>query len=199
MRTVFLIDGFNFYHSIKSLPPKFHWIDYLEFCKNFLLKSDTLESVNYFTALAKWIDGAEKRHMALIDACKLKGINVIFGKFKRKEQQCPLCNKVFHRHEEKATDVNIALYAYRFASFGLEKIVFVTGDTDMIPSINLIRNDFPNVKVGVIFPYERHNRELKNKACFSYKTRLDLLEKCLLPPILTKPNGKKIVCPKEWA
>lgn len=198
MHTVFLIDGFNFYHSIKFLAPQFHWVNYALFCKNFLRRNDVLDRILYFTAIAFWIKNAEKRHIALIEANKLQKVEVIFGKFKEKHSKCPHCNNKIIRHEEKATDVNIALYAYRIAQKGIEQIFFVTGDTDMLPSIRLIKEDFPNVKVGVVFPYQRHSKELANEADLHHKTTIDLLERCILPLEITKPNGKKIFCPAEW-
>ncbi|MBQ7584723.1 MAG: NYN domain-containing protein [Desulfovibrionaceae bacterium] len=198
MNTSFLIDGFNFYHSIKHLEPQYHWINYNAFCKHFLRKGDTLDSITYFTSIAYWIENAEKRHRTFIDANELMGVKVVWGKFKEKSYSCPFCKKKFLMHEEKATDVNIALYAYRMASRGIEQIYLVTGDTDMVPCINLIKEDFPNVKVGVIFPLGRKNKELAHAACSYHKTTINCLNNCMLPFELTKGNGNKIYCPKEW-
>ncbi len=56
--------------------------------------------------------------------------------------------------EEKQTDVNIALEAYRDASKGnAEQLVFVTNDSDIAPVLEAIREDFSDkLKIGVVFP-----------------------------------------------
>lgn len=199
MHTAFLIDGFNFYHSIQYLNNKLKWFDYSSFCKHFMREEDTLHSITYFTALANWRERAVKRHSVFIEACGVMGVNVVLGKFKEKTARCPYCEKNFTKHEEKATDVNIALFAYRLASQGVEKVFLITGDTDMIPAIRLIKQDFPQTTVGVIFPYHRYTGEMKKEAHLSYKTDDNSLENFILPTVLVKSNGKKIRCPAEWA
>ena len=59
--------------------------------------------------------------------------------------------------EEKQTDVNIALEAYRDASKGnAEQLVFVTNDSDIAPVLEAIREDFSDMlKIGVIFPIRK--------------------------------------------
>lgn len=198
MKTSFLIDGFNFYHSIKPISDRLLWFDYDAYCRHFMRTSDTLDSITYFSALATWRENAAKRHQVFLQACEIKGIITILGKFKEKKSRCPECHQTLTKHEEKATDVNIALYAYRYAAQGAEQIIFVTGDTDLIPAIRLIKKDFPKVRVGVIFPFKRDNRELVREADFSHRTRVELLETFRLPDKLTKPNGKIITCPEKW-
>ena len=84
MNTVFLVDGFNFYHSIKSLPKEYRWISYTSYCKHFLRKKDTLSEVVLFTAEAAWLPDQVTGHRALIEANKLYGVKVVLGKFKEK-------------------------------------------------------------------------------------------------------------------
>ena len=161
---------------------------------------DTLHSIIYFTALAGWrsVD-AVNRHQALINANAVKGVKSVLGKFKKKYIHCPKCNRSFERHEEKATDVNIALYAYRLAATSkVEQVVLVTGDTDLIPAINMIKEDFPSISVGVIFPYNRFNHELKNTTHFHHTTSEKILSNFRLSNKIVKSNGKIITCPPNW-
>ena len=198
MKTAFLIDGFNFYHSIKQLSDQLLWFDYDAYCRHFMRSSDILHSITYFTSLAFWRKEAVKRHQMFIQACEAKGISIVLGKFKDKPSTCPHCRQDILRHEEKATDVNIALSAYRCATHGVEQIILVTGDTDLAPAIRLIKNDFPKTKVGLLFPYRRDNRELEKEADFHHKTRKDILPSFRLPEQIQKPNGKLITCPPQW-
>ena len=198
MNTAFLIDGFNFYHSLKKFERKLRWFDYNGYCRHFMRSADKLQSITYFTALARWLPDRVARHEVFIEACKARGIHVVLGKFKEKTSPCPHCCQTILRHEEKATDVNIALQAYRLARQGAEQIFFVSGDTDLIPAVKMIKQDFPAVVVGVIFPYERDTREFTRVVDLHHKTSRRILENFILPKTVTKLNGKTIVCPQSW-
>lgn len=198
MHTAFLIDGFNFYHSLKNFERRLRWFNYYEYCLHFMRSTDTLQSITYFTALAHWLPDGVRRHEVFIEACAAMGIRVVLGKFKEKTFRCPHCAKDIFRHEEKATDVNIALHAYRLAAQGIEQIFFVSGDTDLIPAARLIKQDFPDVKVGVIFPYQRSTREFTHIVDVHHKTSRQILERFILPERITKANGKVIICPDSW-
>jgi uncharacterized LabA/DUF88 family protein len=198
MKTVFLIDGFNFYHSIKPISDRLLWFDYDAYCRHFMRSSDILHSIVYFTSLAYWRGDAVKRHQIFLQACVVRGITVVLGKFKEKTFPCPFCYKNIIRHEEKATDVNLALHAYRFAAQGIEQVILVTGDTDLIPAIRMIKSDFSDTRVVIVFPYRRDNRELENEADFYHKTRKEILHSFRLPDRIQKTNGKFITCPSQW-
>jgi hypothetical protein len=59
--------------------------------------------------------------------------------------------------EEKQTDVNIALTAYRDAARGdFEQLVFVSNDTDLEPALTAIREDFGQQHtIGIILPMRK--------------------------------------------
>ncbi len=199
MNTVFLVDGFNFYHSIKSLPKEYRWISYTSYCKHFLRKKDTLSEVVLFTAEAAWLPDQVTRHRALIEANKLYGVKVVLGKFKEKQNFCPICKCHVTHHEEKYTDVNIALYAYRSAAKdGIDQIYLVTGDTDLVPAINAIKEDFPQKRIGVIFPYRKANREMSLLADDHHKTKEDVLKSCVMDRVITRQGKTPIICPEKW-
>jgi uncharacterized LabA/DUF88 family protein len=63
------------------------------------------------------------------------------------------------RLEEKQTDVNISLHAYRDAAKGLaEQLVFVSNDTDLEPALLAIREDFGDRhQIGVAIPARIQN------------------------------------------
>jgi hypothetical protein len=94
METAFFIDGFNFYHSLKTvrgpLANRLRWFDYVSYCERFMKSADTLKEVYYFTALAFWRSTeAVLRHKIFIDASEARGVKVVLGKFKAKSAQCP--------------------------------------------------------------------------------------------------------------
>ncbi|MDL2259981.1 NYN domain-containing protein [Deltaproteobacteria bacterium OttesenSCG-928-K17] len=200
MKTAFLIDGFNFYYSIKRLDVSLKWFDFQRYCAHFLSSRDEIHSIYYFSALATWRPNSAARHRVFIEALRHYGIHVVLGEFKDKTKWCANCRKSYKDHEEKATDVNIALYAYRLASQpDIDRIVLVSGDTDMIPAIRLIKQDFPTKEPGVIFPYMRKNDQLGNEVSFRRKTSAKILPQFQLPESITLSSGKVITRPPEWS
>ena len=115
MRVIFLIDGFNLYHSIRDVidkklgGPHLKWLDIQGMCGQILRDSECIPTtarvsgVRYFTALAKHMEarypGTVKRHEAFIEAQRVQGTTVHLAKFKKKGKG----------HVEKETDVAIAV------------------------------------------------------------------------------------------
>lgn len=66
--------------------------------------------------------------------------------------------------EEKQTDVNIALEAYRDARNGIcDQIVVCSNDSDMEPAMRLIKADVPAVKIGLVLPMRERQGENVNR------------------------------------
>jgi len=61
------------------------------------------------------------------------GVNTILGNFKRKDRKRPKCFSKWTGHEEKETDVNIALYLL-----------------DLAPAIRLVKKLFPKKCITTI-------------------------------------------------
>jgi hypothetical protein len=74
METAFLIDGFNFYHSISNLDRRVRWFDFINYCKYFFPKIIS-PKIMYFTALAFWRGNETiQRHQIFIEANRYLGI-----------------------------------------------------------------------------------------------------------------------------
>lgn len=55
--------------------------------------------------------------------------------------------------EEKQTDVNIALHLYRDAmQCHCEQAVICSNDSDLEPALRFIREDLPNITIGLVMP-----------------------------------------------
>ncbi|MBQ2175135.1 MAG: NYN domain-containing protein, partial [Alphaproteobacteria bacterium] len=67
--------------------------------------------MNHFSAIANWHPDNTKvqKHKQYIERLRKENIIPVLGKFKEKDIHCKLCGKNFKSHEEKRTDVNIAL------------------------------------------------------------------------------------------
>jgi hypothetical protein len=55
--------------------------------------------------------------------------------------------------EEKQTDLNVALHAYRDAVRGsCEQLIIYSNESDMEPALRMITEDVPGVKIGSVMP-----------------------------------------------
>ena len=94
---------------------------------------------------------------------------------------------------------------YRTATWkNIDTIALISGDTDFIPALEAIKNDFPNINIIIFIPAKSkqyrippqlralagiHNcRFLKNKH----------LNKSLFPSKITLRDGSILNCPRDW-
>ena len=182
----FLVDGFNLYHSVRSagkiLGVSTKWLDIRKLCSGYLHlvanavgEKAQLANVYYFSALATHIEAADPdvtlRHRRFIRCLEDTGVIVELGRFKRRQIKCPdpNCGKFFFKHEEKETDVAIAVRLLEvFIKNECETAVLLTGDTDLAPAVRTAVSLFPTKRILFAFPYLRKNRELSKLAPGSF-------------------------------
>lgn len=109
---------------------------------------------------------------------------------------------VFRVPEEKRTDVNIAVYMVDDAyQASCEQIVLVSGDSDLVPPIRLIRNRFPQMRITVYVPAQHPTRahavELRTAAHVARELPLNLLPKAQFPRVLMDAAGS-FAKPASW-
>lgn len=201
-RISFFIDGFNVYHSLiyKRKYVKYLWLDYYSLAQRYARKlKGSVADVFYFSALAYWNQEKVQRHLLFIDALKSSGVKVVMGNFKKKERFCSNCRQYVMGHEEKQTDVNIALYLLNEAYNNTYDVAMImTNDTDLIPAIKMLRRVFPNKKVGVLFPIKRWSDELIQTCNFIRHTKKSDYSKSQFPNTITLSTGKVINKPAPW-
>jgi len=110
--------------------------------------------------------------------------------------------------EEKKTDVNLALCMYRDAVRGrYDRIILVSNDSDVEPALEAIRQDFPNIMIGVVTPVHPPESGIMHRSVSgSLLKAADWVEKYLtddqlilsqLPPKIPT-NKKPILKPEHW-
>jgi uncharacterized LabA/DUF88 family protein len=209
-RVVFLIDGFNIYHSVLDIQNDTgycaKWLDLTALCKSYVYqfgRDARIEAIYYFSAIPEYLNstnpGKIKRHKRYITCLKSKGIVVELGRFKEKKVFCDNCKKVILKHEEKETDVTIAIKVFEvFLKNECETVVIVSGDTDLAPAIRKCKILFPTRKVIFCFPYNRKNMELFTLAPGSFSINRGQYIKYQLPNPVILENGQKINKPSTW-
>jgi len=86
-RVIAFVDGFNLYHSLADNPGyhKYKWLDIRKLIEIFVPRKE-LKGVYYFTALTTWNSEKVGRHKILIRALEQTGIDIVYGRFRRKDR-----------------------------------------------------------------------------------------------------------------
>ena len=110
-RLIAYIDGFNLYYGLLDARLRSsRWLDLRGVCTSLLKPTQQLELVRYFTTRVRDDRNAADRQSVYIDALHARGgIEIDYGHFLSKSTRCNKCGAVRKKHEEKRTDVNIAV------------------------------------------------------------------------------------------
>jgi uncharacterized LabA/DUF88 family protein len=227
MKTICYVDGYNLYYGcLKNTAYK--WLDLQQLFAQLLHQQnpDTeIVAIKFFTApvITKFAthgdlaQSSQQRYHHALETLYPDSIHIINGYYNAaknnamyylkppsKTQRVEVWNL-----EEKQTDVNIALTAYRDAvKEHAEQFVFVTNDTDQEPTLKLIRDDFADrVKIGVVLPIKENtsdtksrpgNQKLSQYADWTRKhIKAEELASSQLPQRITT-HKKPIVKPEYW-
>jgi uncharacterized LabA/DUF88 family protein len=203
------VDGFNVYHSIieaSRVGPPLKWLNLASLCRSYLYlfgRDATLEGVYYFSAFATWRLPADpavvNRHKTYIAALEAVGVEVLMGRFKVKQVWCPHCKRYHEVHEEKETDVAIAVKMLELLfTNACDTVVLVTGDTDLVPAIRAARRLFPSKRIACAFPYKRAHAELKNLDQMHFKISRGQYTRHQFSDPVVLPNGVTLAKPQGW-
>ncbi len=209
-RITFLIDGFNIYHSILQLKRNTgyctKWLDLDSLCRSYLPlfgKNASIQSIYYFSAIPFYLSSQNpskiKRHNTYLSCLESTGVKIILGRFKAKDVFCDRCRNMILKHEEKETDVSIAITLMEiFLKNICDKAVIMSGDTDLSPVIRKGQSLFSEKKIIFAFPYARKNKELSKLAPGSFSIGKKQYIRHQFPNPYILDNGTKIFKPKSW-
>ncbi len=154
-----------------------------------------MQSVYYFSAYADWLPEAKSRHLRYVKALIAEGVTPVMGKFKNKDRKCSKCGYKWQSHEEKETDVNIALALVNLAyQDKYDRALLISNDSDLAPAIHMVRNNFPHKNITTIVPPNyRHSNELIQASSDKAKITVDHLKRCLMPEYVLDAGGNLIV------
>ncbi len=217
-RAIAYIDGYNLYYS-RLRGTGYKWLDLVALFRDQILRAQLpnvqLDMVKYFTApaMGKFASHGAESVTAQNDyhrALKAKypsEIEIIPGYHTAEEARLmtflepPDKNNRLSvwRIEEKQTDVNIALAVYRDVAKGkTNNVIICSNDSDLVPAVKAIQDDFPECSVGIVAPlpeptaarHRRGNTELEKLSNWTRHYILDdELAKSQLPDVV--PTKKK--------
>ena len=195
-RIVCFVDGFNMYHALKDLKaPHLKWLDLqLLFSRLTRSKSQIITQILFFSAYPTWKPDSYHRHRLYIQALSSSGVTPVLGQFKNKSKKCLKCNATWISHEEKETDVNLALAMLDLAyKDRYDHAFLLSRDSDLAPAVRKVKQNFPGKKISVFSPYNyRHSSELM-QACDGHKTiNLGHLSTSLFPEKIYDAGGNLV-------
>ena len=194
-RVITYFDGFNFYHALDELRKDYlKWVNLWSLSGSFLKANQELIQVKYFSAYAKWHEEAYRRHQVYVRALRHYNVLFIEGRFNKKHIRCLQCKCSFQTHEEKETDVNIAIHLLRDAlQDNFDRAIIVSADTDLLPAIKMARQT--GKRVDVFAPPGRMKQGAKTR----YEIYDTTIAKHLLPAQIPLIHGRVITRPLKYA
>lgn len=164
-------------------------------------KTEAVQAVYYFSAYAHWLPDQRSRHEQYVAALNTSGVQVILGQFKDKHKHCHNCGATWVQHEEKETDVNVALYvlneAYRDT---YDRAYIVSRDSDLKPAVEMVRLQFPKKQIFIVAPpHLGHSNDLIQVADGKQKITKQQIEESLFPSSVQDHMGKVVATrPPEY-
>ncbi|MHC8507898.1 MAG: NYN domain-containing protein [Rhodospirillales bacterium] len=207
-RAAFFIDGFNLYHAINNLKkPHLKWLNLWSLGKRLIPQhSEVLVRVAYCSAYPTHIpDKPDKmvRHREYVKALQAAGVECIMGNFKKRPKtECKSCGHTWQTHEEKESDVNLAVYLLDGAHLNeFDHAYLVTSDSDFAAVVRLFQRRFPNKKItSVAPPGRRHAGAIKEHVTDAFSLKESQLAACLFPEkVLNERGAVAAVRPEFYA
>jgi uncharacterized LabA/DUF88 family protein len=203
-RVIAYIDGFNLYYGMREKGwQRYYWLNIQALVQGLLREDQKLAVVKYFTALVSSTPSDPdkcRRQNAYLEAIgTLQGVQILYGHYLEKSVKCFECGGRWVDHEEKKTDVNIAVemltdaYEDRF-----DTALLISGDSDLADLVRTIRSRSPQKWVVIAFPPDRHSSDLLKVASRAFTIGRKKLADSQFPDAVAKADGYVLQRPKEW-
>lgn len=212
-RQITYIDGFNLYYGLREKGwQRFLWLNLRELALKLTKPPYQIVCVKYFTStvLPTMKDpDKSKRQQTYLDAlATLPDFEIIYGRYKLDKVQCPMCFATqccnhcklsLEKHTEKKTDVNIAVEMLTDAfTDKFDRAMLITGDNDLVPAVQKIRELSPQKEVIVAFPPKRHSNELTQVASCSMMIGRAKFNQSQFPDQVETESGFVLQKPTGW-
>ena len=201
-RVIAYVDGFNLYFGLKEKGWHcYYWLDIKQLCRKLLRPKQHLVIVKYFTSRIKKASPAKhKRQSTYIEALNsTPDVRLYYGKYLLTPYKCKNCNFIDDIPEEKMTDVQLGVEVVSDAYQDKYDTAFIiTGDVDIVPSIEKVRAEFSSKRVIVVFPPMRTADDLRAIASGYIHIDEKLLSESQLPDEIVKTGGYVLKRPAEW-
>ena len=225
MKTIVYVDGYNLYYSILR-QSRYKWLGMVKlFSEHVLHVQDpkmNLIGLKFFTSPVKAKFAVHGRDSVTAQNEYHRALKAIYGDLVEiipefhETLKHPMMRHVeppsredrvdVWNIEEKQTDVNLALHLYRDAArHSADCFVVCSNDSDMEPAMKMVRQDFPELQLGLVIPLLAKvessrfaNKRLTQQAHWVRHTlREDELERSQMKDVVATPR-KAARKPAHW-
>jgi uncharacterized LabA/DUF88 family protein len=195
------IDGFNLYFGMMDGGfRKYLWLDLAAQSNAIITSSQSLVSTKYFTARIRANRSKRKRQNTYLQALDvIGGVETYLGRYQKKTKQCLTCQATWTEYEEKMSDVRLASELLKDTfNDTFDTAILISADADLIPPLEVIKQDFPKKSIVMWFPPKRDSYPLRQISNAFYRIGKGKLANCQLPSSITKPDGYVLTRPTAW-
>ncbi len=204
-QVIVYVDGYNIYYGLRNGGARWkrlYWLDIVKFFERMMLADQELVEVNYYSARPLDDQQAADNQDVLFSANLLNPkFKLHLGRYKKKKFKCQNCGFKNKTYEEKESDVRVAtgmlvdMYNKR-----CDITIVVSADSDMIPSVEIIKQAAPEHPVHVFVPPTQKSFALASKCDHvvwlgHYRARF---VQSMLPENVTLKNGYIVHRPENW-
>lgn len=199
-RVIVYIDGFNLYFGMLEAGfLQCKWLNVDKLVRNYLSLNQELVDIKFFTSRISHNPQKQKRQTTYLEAIETTGVKIIYGLYKAKYIECENCGHNWYASNEKMTDVNIATHLIIDAfQDKYDTAILISGDSDLVPPIKAVHENFSRKVVSVFFPPNRHNITVAGAAKGSQIIGRKKLVDSQFELEVKKKDGYVLKKPKEW-
>lgn len=199
-RVIVYVDGFNIYFGMLDAGfEKCKWLNLKKLALSLMKPNQELIAIKYFTSRVSNNPDKQKRQTSYIEALETESIQVFYGHYQRDKIECNRCSHIWPSYNEKMTDVNIAtqMIIDGFQD-NYDMAMLISGDSDLVPPIRAIHENFKQKRVFVAFPPKRFNNSVSLVAKGSLIIGRKKLVDSQFPNEVKKKDGYTLRKPGEW-
>lgn len=199
-RVIVYVDGFNIYFGmLEAGYYSCKWLNLKTLATSLLKPNQELWGVKYFTSRVSNNPEKQRRQSTYIEALESEGIQIYYGHYQKDTIECKRCAHVWPNYNEKMTDVNIATHMLTDAyQDKYDMAMLVSGDSDLVPPIRAIHENFTNKRVFVAFPPKRFNNSVALVAKGSLTIGRKKISNCQFANEIKKKDGYILKKPNDW-
>lgn len=206
-KLISFVDGFNLYYGLLRDNPDFKWLDLNKLIRMLFPHYENC-GVKYFSAKVTDDHKKAERQESYWKALENSGVKIIPGRLEFRERECGVkeCDFRVKKHRipvEKMTDVNMALHITNDVKAKKpDAVCIISGDTDLIPALNMVRATHQCQKFIFIPCAEKmlRYRRIDEFELLLWTTKRlveDVVTNCRFSDKIATPLGE-IICPAGW-
>lgn len=199
-RIIVYVDGFNMYFGMLDAGFDYcKWLNLKLLAENLLKPNQEIIAVKYFTSRVGNNPDKQKRQTTYIEALESVGVAIFYGHYQTDSVECLRCSNIWPKYNEKMTDVNIATHMLVDAyQDNYDCAMLISGDSDLVPPIRAVHDNFKQKRVFVAFPPKRHNQTVALVAKGSMTIGRKKIVDSQFDKEIIKKDGYKLTKPNDW-